>query len=533
MRSSDLSRAVVAVALVGLLALPAGADTRYWDGGGADRYWEIVDNWDGDTTLPGPTDDIVFLSTAARNNPWNNTTGRTCNSLTFEDNGGIWSLSGQEVTVTSGSLVCEGGTWFSTGNIVLPTGGVWQLDVDSANIDRIKANGHAVTVNGRAELTLDRVGHNVSNLTINNAGVTVAWYGIMGIGTMTLGGDGNTYLRFGSSTTTTSYDFEIALDPGTGGNRQIYTYAGNILNGDVTGCLGPGGELRLGAAGNYALQMRGTLSMDAPGGVVITGGRVFLRQANTYDDPTIVRGKLAPENTAGSATGEGPVIIEAGGQLLCAGIIDPADGNDVTVHGYFWPGRNERDALTMTIGSPGSENDLNLADGSTLRTDLQLSGQCDQVYIHGDLNIAENATLYAYANRLNGDYTVIEYTGTRTGTFDHVPTVHNYLVRYHDEVKRVELRRRIPGDCDLDWDVDFSDYVKTKGNFGKTGTVWADGDFDEDGDVDFKDYVACKGNFGIGVSGEPVPPFQDVPEPAALGLLALGALAILRRRPRR
>jgi hypothetical protein len=53
--------------------------------------------------------------------------------------------------------------------------------------------------------------------------------------------------------------------------------------------------------------------------------------------------------------------------------------------------------------------------------------------------------------------------------------------------------------------------------------VWADGDFDGDGDVDLDDLSSLAGNWQYGVTGA-------VPEPATIGLLTLGGLAMLRRR---
>ncbi len=53
----------------------------------------------------------------------------------------------------------------------------------------------------------------------------------------------------------------------------------------------------------------------------------------------------------------------------------------------------------------------------------------------------------------------------------------------------------LPGDADLDGDVDLEDFHILKTNFG-TGTTWAEGDFDEDGDVDLDDFYILKINFG-------------------------------------
>jgi len=97
------------------------------------------------------------------------------------------------------------------------------------------------------------------------------------------------------------------------------------------------------------------------------------------------------------------------------------------------------------------------------------------------------------------------------------------------------LHALLDGDADLDGDVDFFDYITTKGNFGTlAGGTWADGDSDFDGDVDFLDYITTKGNFGTSVTGGAGPPAaggsDTIPEPATLALLGLGGLMMLRRR---
>ena len=90
------------------------------------------------------------------------------------------------------------------------------------------------------------------------------------------------------------------------------------------------------------------------------------------------------------------------------------------------------------------------------------------------------------------------------------------------------VQARLPGDADVDGDVDAFDYMSLKGSSGTAaGAVWQRGDFDGDGDVDLRDYVLLRSNFGYPRSAQPVP------EPVGLGLLAAGALPLLRRRAAR
>ncbi|MGB2822944.1 MAG: hypothetical protein WBF17_18320 [Phycisphaerae bacterium] len=104
----------------------------------------------------------------------------------------------------------------------------------------------------------------------------------------------------------------------------------------------------------------------------------------------------------------------------------------------------------------------------------------------------------------------------------------------------------LPGDPDLDGDVDFRDYLTWKANVGMlVGARWENGDFNHDGRVDREDLRILVMNFGYTSPGHPVmtagvfpvvgdgTPGDVLPEPAVIGLLAAGALVLLRRRPTR
>jgi len=83
-------------------------------------------------------------------------------------------------------------------------------------------------------------------------------------------------------------------------------------------------------------------------------------------------------------------------------------------------------------------------------------------------------------------------------------------------------RMGMPGDTDLDGDVDLDDLFAVRNAFGTASGAWGhEGDTDGDGDVDLDDLFAVRNNFGAG----------SAPEPATAVLLtACGTSLLLRRR---
>jgi MYXO-CTERM domain-containing protein len=81
-----------------------------------------------------------------------------------------------------------------------------------------------------------------------------------------------------------------------------------------------------------------------------------------------------------------------------------------------------------------------------------------------------------------------------------------------------------PGDGNLDGVVDGLDYSKWSLHYLQAGASWGEGDYNDDTISDGLDYNIWSLNYGSGYESSPVP------EPAALVVLTLGALAVLRRR---
>ena len=82
----------------------------------------------------------------------------------------------------------------------------------------------------------------------------------------------------------------------------------------------------------------------------------------------------------------------------------------------------------------------------------------------------------------------------------------------------------LEGDANGDGAVDAADYVWLKSHFGLSGAAAEGADLDGLGTVDFADLQILMDALN------PAPEAPTAPEPATLGLLAIGALAVIRGR---
>ncbi len=86
------------------------------------------------------------------------------------------------------------------------------------------------------------------------------------------------------------------------------------------------------------------------------------------------------------------------------------------------------------------------------------------------------------------------------------------------------------GDADLNGFVDDTDFFLVNNGYGNGLTGWVNGDFDYSGAVDDTDFFLINNAYGL--QGAPLRAGGAVPEPTGMGLIALGAGAVLGRRRR-
>ncbi len=95
-----------------------------------------------------------------------------------------------------------------------------------------------------------------------------------------------------------------------------------------------------------------------------------------------------------------------------------------------------------------------------------------------------------------------------------------------DTAELLVLAELTPGDCRVDGVVNVLDLGVLASHYRQGGCGWRDGDFNGDGVVNVLDLGALANHYGSQATGRE----EAVPEPAMVGLLALGALALRRRR---
>ena len=366
-------------------------------------------------------------------------------------------------------------------------------------------------------------------------------------GTLSIGAGNN--LGDGSATNTLVFDGGTLRITGT-----ALAQMSDLTNGGTRGITYTGGK----AVGLDVADAGHTFTVDqvlaqTTGGFIKNGpGAAVLNQTNTYTGATTINAGTLYVNGTHDASAGGNSSYSVTGALGGNGeITTSADAVTVNSGGKLSPGTEAAPgtlalnlgAAALNLGAAGVDN----AGQFTFR----LGAVSDQIVLGAGTYLAlgeatdddlsldwSDFTFIPGAGLTEGIYALIDADTNATGglsTGDGLLTgsigsgVGALSIADGQDLILTVSGLSTPGDADRDGDVDAADYIALKTNMGQpTGATTADGDFDDDGDVDWDDLQILQGNYGAGSPGAT----GTIPEPATLGLLAFGAMAILRRRRR-
>ncbi len=312
------------------------------------------------------------------------------------------------------------------------------------------------------------------------------------------------------------------------------------IKGDPAGVGGFdfGGELNIGAGHKFqmdveGLAMSGKMTMiggtyQAPmlrmpsSGVLSVTSNATLKTASAFDAGSksnldadlLIDGSAVVANGA-TFSGAGSLVVGPGSTLSGAATI----GVDVVNQGAVLPGLSPG-VMHVQDYTQTASGKLQIEIGGKTAGTLHDQLQTAAAHLDGALQVQ---LVNGFAPSYGDSFKVLTFS-SHTGTFDTVPggltAGGKALVPIYGS-NDVTLFTAVPGDTDLDGDVDLTDFGALKAGFGNAPATWANGDTDQDGDVDLSDFGVLKANFGTNVNQA-----AAVPEPATFLLLALGGLML-------
>ncbi len=304
--------------------------------------------------------------------------------------------------------------------------------------------------------------------------------------------------------------------------------------------------------------------------LAVNSGSLFVRQnvvigggATAAGELALAGGKLMVAGTIGVGSAPSGVFGFTGGTLVVAGIdatnmrssVAQSSVGTFRINGaaaVFAPGDvgvAGRTAITGNLTVAAGTLAIDLGGASAATTFQTTTAAHDSITVTGDASLGGNLVLsriggYDPANLVA--HTILS-AGTVTGHFTtvagHQLSANKWLAVTYDATG-VKVTATLPGDADVDGDVDFDDLLALAQSYEQAGQTWATGDFSGNGITEFDDLLTVAQHYGSQLlaegsafsSGQSLGQFESdwiaarslVPEPTSLA--ALAALAFSRRR---
>jgi hypothetical protein len=238
-------------------------------------------------------------------------------------------------------------------------------------------------------------------------------------------------------------------------------------------------------------------------------------------------------SNVGNLTGGGSVTVGSSASVTASQILQDSltvNGTMILAHNGTNSGTVKVNTLTIA-GSTGAwtgtldidNNRLIVQTSGGTAKSTAMANLKDQV-ISGSTGIISTAqSLDSNTAMAVADNGILGYTSWGGQTVDS----NSILVTY-----------ALLGDANVDDVVNSADNTLLSNNYGFSGRGWAGGDFNGDGTTNFADFIILSNHYGLTLdrtdsfAGFAAAAGAAVPEPASLGLLGTGGLALMRRRRR-
>jgi fibronectin-binding autotransporter adhesin len=356
------------------------------------------------------------------------------------------------------------------------------------------------------------------------------------------------------------------------GSASLFSNLSNGLirgHGEMTATLSNGGTIELSDVG--ALRFNGALTNTAAG--TIRGRGRLVASAITHQGRMEFSGGFTDIESTLTNGATARVVVSGGGVLSFFGNVIHAAGADirtgtgsrtvflrpVTGSGTFSGAGLVQFENTYT---PGSSPGLVTFGGDVELTDLahlgiELAGtlrgsEYDALDVAGSVDIQGRLSLSilgGYVPAYGVGHRVID-ASSRSGIFDQITGIElsptRFLAVTYNGSGDVFVTAALPGDANLDGAVNFDDLLSLAQNYNATSHTWSQGDFGGNGAVEFNDLLILAQNYGSALLASGAWAMDEqthaslnvdwararslVPEPAMVGLLGLGSVALLRRR---